>query len=92
MIIIKDISPQAPVHLLMIPRTHYAGVNEMSESESAVLGRCFYKLGRMEDKLGLTDGYRTIINRGSNGGQTVMHLHVHILGGKKLGEKMLQIN
>ena len=57
----------------------------MNEKESQVLGRCFYKLGQMEDKLGLTSGYRTIINRGADGGQTVMHLHVHILAGEKMG-------
>ena len=89
MIIIKDINPQAPIHLLMIPKEHFQGVKEMSDKQGAILGAMFKRLGELESELGLDDGYRIIVNKGVNGCQTVPHLHVHILGGKKLTEQMV---
>ena len=89
MIIIKDINPQAPIHYLMIPKTHFSEISEMTESDARLLGECYLTLGTLKDSLGLTDGYRLIVNCGTNGCQTVPHLHVHILGGVKLTEKML---
>lgn len=89
MIIIKDINPQAPIHLLMIPKEHFKGVAEMSAKQSVILGEMFKRLGELEGDLGLKDGYRIIVNKGENGCQTVPHLHVHILGGKKLTEQMV---
>lgn len=89
MIIIKDIHPQAPVHLLMIPKTHYKDVTELDEQTAETLGECFLTLGRHIDEFGLKDGFRLIVNKGEAAGQTVWHLHVHILGGTKMSEKML---
>lgn len=88
MIIIKDIQPQATIHYLMLPKEHYANIVEMSESQAAILGKCIKKIGELSDTLGLQDGFRLVSNKGENGCQSVGHLHVHILGGEKLSEKM----
>lgn len=88
MIIIKDVAPQMPIHYLMIPKEHFKTIDEMNAMQGEILGRCFYKLGQMKEKLGLTGGYRLIMNQGEDACQTVPHLHVHILAGKKLAEKM----
>ena len=88
MIIIEDLHPQAPVHLLLIPREHFKDVTETSEEQGATLGKCLAKLGSLADSLGLADGFRLVSNKGENGCQSVGHLHVHILGGKKLSEQM----
>ena len=71
----RDINPQAPVHILVVPKAHIACADEVDA-----------KIAKAE---GLTNGYRVINNCGADGGQTVMHLHFHILGGVKLGEKMI---
>ena len=83
-IIFKDIEPIAPIHLLMVPKKHYARLEEATVSEAMELSFMLNKLAQMKDELGLEKGYRLIINQGENGGQTVGHLHIHILGGKKL--------
>lgn len=84
MIIIADIAPKAKLHYLAVPKEHYKGLDELDEKRKAGLVECFEKIGRLKDTLGLTEGYRLIINQGENGGQTVPHLHIHILGGEKL--------
>ena len=84
MIVIRDIQPKAKLHYLCIPKTHFALLSEMDEEKSGVLKRCFEKIPALEEKLGLTGGYRVIINQGENGGQAVHHLHIHLLGGEKL--------
>ena len=83
-IIIKDIQPKAKIHLLLIPKTHYARIEEASVSESMELAFMLNKFSTMKDSFGLEKGYRLIINQGEYGGQEVQHLHVHILGGEKL--------
>ena len=88
-IVIRDIAPQAPVHLLMIPKDHYATVLELNEKRAEVLGRCMSKIGNIARQLGLDDGFRIIMNQGDDACQTVKHLHIHILAGKKLSEKMV---
>ena len=88
MIIIKDIAPQMPVHYLMIPKSHFPTIDQMSVEQSEILGRCFYKLGTMKERLGLDNGYRLIMNQGKDACQTVPHLHVHILAGSEMSEKM----
>lgn len=88
MIIIKDISPQMPVHFLLIPKVHFPTVDQMSEEQGAILGKCLYKLGTLKEQLGLSGGYRLIMNQGNDACQTVPHLHVHILAGEKMSEKM----
>ena len=83
-IIIKDISPKAKIHLLLIPKSHYARLEEASVSEAMELSFMLNKLASLKDSLGLEKGYRIIINQGENGGQEVQHLHIHVMGGEKL--------
>ena len=86
MIIIKDIEPKAKLHYLCIPITHFALLSEMDEEKADILQYCFEKIAALQNDLGLQDGYRVIINQGDNGGQTVHHLHIHLLGGEKLSD------
>lgn len=83
-IIIKDIEPIAPVHYLMIPKKHYAYIKEATVSDAMELSFMLNKLSQIADEIGLEKGFRLIINQGDDAGQTVKHLHIHILGGKKL--------
>ncbi len=84
----RDINPQAPTHILVIPKNHIAGVDELNEENSAVVAYIFAKIAQIAKNEGLSDGYRVVSNVGENGGQTVRHLHFHILGGKKLDNQM----
>lgn len=88
MIIIKDLNPQAPVHLLLIPKEHYANIVEMSDAQAQTLAKCLKKLSTLTDKLGLLNGFRLVSNKGEDGCQSVGHLHIHILGGRKLSDTM----
>lgn len=88
MIIIKDLNPQAPVHLLLIPKEHYANIVEMSDAQAQTLAKCLKKLTTLTDKLGLQNGFRLVSNKGEDGCQSVGHLHIHILGGRKLSDTM----
>lgn len=88
MIIIKDLNPQAPVHLLLIPKEHYANIVEMSDAQAQTLAKCLKKLATLTDKLGLQNGFRLVSNKGDDGCQSVNHLHIHILGGRKLSDTM----
>lgn len=88
MIIIKDLNPQAPVHLLLIPKEHYANIVEMSDAQAQTLAKCLKKLATLTDKLGLQNGSRLVSNKGEDGCQSVGHLHIHILGGRKLSDTM----
>ena len=87
-IIIKDLNPQAPVHLLLIPKEHYANIVEMSDAQAQTLAKCLKKLATLTDKLGLQNGFRLVSNKGEDGCQSVGHLHIHILGGRKLSNTM----
>ncbi len=79
----RDINPQAPVHVLVIPRTHVASLDEMRDAE--LLGKVGLFAAEVARREGIAgSGYRTVINNGSDGGQTVGHLHMHVLGGRKL--------
>ena len=84
----RDINPQAKTHILVIPKEHIGGVDELSESSSAVVAHIFAVIAEIARKEGLVNGYRVVSNIGEDGGQTVRHLHFHILGGEKLSEKM----
>ncbi len=86
MIIIKDIEPKAKLHYLCIPKRHFALLSEMDEERATILKHCFQVIPTLEKQLGLEMGYRVIINQGAHGGQTVHHLHVHLLGGEMLGD------
>lgn len=83
-IVIKDINPQAPVHLLVIPRKPIPRLEEAGESDQSILGHLLLVARTMSAKLGLDKGFRVVINNGADGGESVPHLHVHVLGGRSL--------
>jgi len=83
---IHDINPRAPVHCMVIPREHIATVRDVGEAQSALLGRLFAVANRLADAQGIAErGYRLTFNCGEDGGQTIYHLHLHVLGGRRLG-------
>lgn len=82
--VIRDIDPKAEKHYLMIPKRHYKTIAEMTDDDAAALIRGLRRIPGLADRLGLSDGYRLVINQGDDAGQTVFHLHVHILGGQPL--------
>ena len=84
----NDINPQAPVHVLVIPKEHICCADAINEDNSAVVARIFEKIPEIAKKAGITNGYRVVTNCGEDGCQSVKHLHFHILGGKKLSENM----
>mgnify|MGYP005817686719 CR=1 FL=1 len=79
--VIKDIAPKADVHLLVIPRQHIVSLNDLLPDEQTLMGKIMLLLPKLAKQQGLNDGFRTIINTGEGGGQEVLHLHVHLLGG-----------
>jgi histidine triad (HIT) family protein len=82
----KDISPKAPVHILLAPKIHVAGVHLIGGGDGEIAKNIFAAVSNIVKEQNLTEkGYRLVINSGENGGQTVFHLHVHILGGVKMG-------
>lgn len=83
-IAIRDLNPQAPVHVLFIPKEHICCANALNETNSDVVAHIFTKIPVVAKELGLENGYRVVNNCGEDGGQSVMHLHFHLLGGKKL--------
>lgn len=83
-----DIAPQAPVHILVIPKAHVGGVDEVNEDNADVVAHIFKKIPEIAKSAGLTDGYRVVSNVGKHGCQSVRHLHFHLLGGAQLSEKM----
>ena len=85
----RDINPQTPVHILVVPKEHIACADEVNESNSAYVAKCYEAIAKIAKAEGLDNGYRVINNCGEDGGQTVMHLHFHLLGGEKLSEKMI---
>ena len=80
----QDINPQAPVHLLVIPKQHLASLAHATEEQAALLGHLQLVAARLAHEAGLEVGYRTVINSGPDAGQTVFHLHVHVLGGRPM--------
>jgi histidine triad (HIT) family protein len=80
----RDISPQAPTHVLVIPKQEIASLDTLQPDDSALMGHLFAVVQKVASQLGLSDGYRTVINCGKNGGQTVDHIHIHLLGGRPL--------
>lgn len=83
-----DLEPQAPVHVLIIPKIHIAGIDEINTANSGVVAHIFEQAPKIAKELGLNNGYRLVSNCGSDGGQTVFHLHFHLLGGVKLNTAM----
>lgn len=80
----RDIAPAAPVHVLFIPKAHIAGVREITADNAAVVAHIFSVIPQVAKELGITD-YRVVSNNGADAGQTVRHLHFHLLGGATLG-------
>lgn len=78
----RDISPQAPVHVLVIPKQPLPKLADATDADQALLGHLLLTAKKVADQLGLEKGYRVVINTGEDGGQTVYHLHLHILGGR----------
>ncbi len=79
-----DVSPQAPVHVLLIPKKPIVSLDELNPEDSALAGHLLMMVPQIAAQLDLADGYRTVINTGEKGGQSVFHLHIHILGGRNL--------
>ena len=85
MVIFKDIDPKAKNHHLCIPKSHFKLLAEMTEEQSEMVKKCLQKIPTLVKELGLENGYRLVINQGEDAGQTVFHLHIHILSGQKMG-------
>ena len=83
-----DIAPQAPVHVLIIPKLHIACADEINEENSGEIAYIFEKIPKIARTAGISNGYRIISNCGEDGCQSVKHLHFHIIGGEKLSDKM----
>ena len=83
-----DINPQAPIHILVIPKTHIPSIDGIQEENAAVVAKIFTKIPMIAKQAGITNGYRVISNCGDDACQSVKHLHFHILGGAQLSEKM----
>jgi histidine triad (HIT) family protein len=85
MVAFRDINPQAPVHVLVIPREHIVGLGDLSGTDAELLGRLLQVASEVAEAEGLTEpGYRVVINWGADGGMEVPHLHLHVLGGRQM--------
>ncbi|MCR5263929.1 MAG: histidine triad nucleotide-binding protein [Clostridiales bacterium] len=84
----RDINPQAPTHILVVPKTHIPSMDGVTAENSAVVAKIFEVIPQIAAKEGLTNGYRVISNCGPDACQTVKHLHFHILGGRAMADKM----
>jgi histidine triad (HIT) family protein len=81
----RDVSPQAPVHVLLVPRRHVASLDDAKDSDGALLGRLLVAARRVASQEGVSGGYRVVTNCGPSAGQSVFHLHIHLLGGRPMG-------
>ena len=84
MLVFKDVEPKAKVHLLAIPKDHFKLLSEMNEDRAELLKYMLLKIPEIAAANGLKNGYRLIVNQGDDAGQTVKHLHIHIMGGQEL--------
>jgi histidine triad (HIT) family protein len=80
----RDVSPQAPTHVLVIPKKEIASLNDLTPADEALVGHIYTVIRQLANELSLTDGYRVVANCGRDGGQSVDHLHFHVLGGRQL--------
>lgn len=84
----NDIAPIAPIHILVIPKKHIASLAHMEDGDEVLIGKIYKVINKIAEEKGFReDGFRVVVNCGENGGQEVMHLHFHILAGKKLDNK-----
>jgi len=81
LIVFKDINPEAPVHLLIVPKRHFDSLNTLDEKTADIGGKMLLAAKRMAEMNGIQSGYRILINTGREGGQVIRHLHMHLLGG-----------
>jgi histidine triad (HIT) family protein len=81
----RDISPQAPVHVVVIPKEHHADVSALTASDPQLAGELLEAASRVAREEGLAHGFRVVLNSGADGGQTVFHVHAHLLGGRGMG-------
>lgn len=80
----EDLNPQGPTHVLIIPKKHIVGLKEASPEEAEIVGRCHLAAAKIARERNIENGYRTVLNVGPGAGQSVFHLHVHLIGGRKL--------
>ena len=85
----RDINPQAPVHVLVLPKEHITCASEITADNSSAVAECFEAIAKIAAAEGLDKGFRVINNCGVDGGQSVMHLHFHLIGGRKLSEQIV---
>lgn len=83
-LIFRDIDPQAPIHLLAIPKAHIPSAAAITAENSAVVAHIYTVIAKLSEELGMTNGYRVVTNVGEDGGQTVNHLHFHIMAGRPM--------
>ena len=87
LIVIKDILPKAPVHLLVVPKQHVLGISHLQPQDGPLLGEMVFTAKQMAEKFGIGEtGYKLVFNVGRDGGQVIPHLHLHLMGGKNMGE------
>ena len=84
----RDIAPMAPTHVLVVPKAHVSGMSAIDELDDATLAACLRACKKVAELEGLTGGFRTVSNCGADACQSVSHLHFHVLGGKKLSDRM----
>ncbi len=82
--VFQDINPQAPVHFLIIPREHIVGLNTAGENDAEIIGYCHLVAAKLAKQHNIEDGYRTVFNVGPKSGQSVFHLHLHLIGGREM--------
>ena len=86
----KDINPATPIHILVVPKKHIAMLTDIKKEDELIIGKVYKAINKIASDMNFAeDGFRVISNCGENGGQTVKHIHFHILAGKKLGEKIV---
>lgn len=87
----RDVNPQAPIHILVIPKKHISSLVDLKEEDEIVVGKIYTVINKIAEQEGIDKkGFRVIVNCGEDGGQEVKHLHFHILGGRKLGVKICE--
>ena len=86
----KDIHPQAPIHILIVAKKHFTDISSVRTEDEKLIGSLSVVVNQLAEKLKLNKGYRLIVNQGEHGGQLVPHLHVHMLGGRNLGPKIVR--
>lgn len=85
-VVFKDINPRAPVHLLIVTKEHWPAISALTAEQAPVIGQMIYRAKLLAEEQGISEsGYKLVFNNGEDGGQIINHLHLHLLGGKKLG-------